>query len=54
MNNLEGKAVKLTQFQRAMDELGVVIISARSPQAYVTHLKYTITTYSFIECKRAL
>jgi transposase len=30
---LEGKQVKLTQFQRAMDELGVVIIPARSPQA---------------------
>lgn len=30
---LEGKQVKLTQYQRAMDELGVVIIPARSPQA---------------------
>ena len=30
---LEGKRVKPTQYQRAMEELGVVIIPARSPQA---------------------
>ncbi len=30
---LEGKQVKLTQYQRAMDELGIAIIPARSPQA---------------------
>jgi hypothetical protein len=33
VRQLEGKAAKLTQFGRAMDELGINIIKAYSPQA---------------------